>query len=481
MAQNLLSMICMARPKRLSALDATFLALSTPETPFVPGCLLALDHPLPRGALAARIGSVLADLPRYRQRIARAPIVHGLAWVDDDQFSLDRHVDVLRVPPPGGMRELEACVAELLTTELPEEHPPWRVWTVDGLADGSGAIVAIVHHALVDGVAGIALLERLMQLAPEPLDEDVRAEAEARALAPVGPRPLRERLIQRVAADLRGRAEAWRRLRTELEPRRHVPVLADLLWQGVHSASDLRLDGRGSTRERSFSIFETSLDDTKAIKRAFGVTVNDVLLACVSGALRRYAVRRGLDPDDLHDVRAMVPVNRRSSDELATSGNRVTLLLAGLAVDEWDPTVRVRRIAQTTQKLKQRDMAGAADLLVTLSDLTWSGVLTNVVHFALRRRAFNLLITNVPGPQIPLYLLDARVTRLVPIVNLWPYIPIGIAIGSYAGTITLSVDADRAVMPDPAPFIDDLAQSFDELRAAAAPRPTHAPPPRASM
>lgn len=480
----------MARPTRLTAIDATFLALSTPETPFSPGCLFVLDRPVSRDTLAARIEPLLVELPRYRQRIARAPIVRGLAWVDDDQFSLDRHVDVLHVPPPGGMRELEASVEMLLAAELPGDRPPWRVWTVEGLAGGRGAIVAIVHHALVEGVGGIGVCDRLLQRTPEvwpeawdaPPGASERAgvDREVTAIEAARPRSFADRLLQRVAADLRSRAEAWRRLRTELEPRRHVPVLADFLWQGVHRASDLRLDGRGATRERSFATFEVMLDDAIAIERALAVTVDDVVLACISGALRRDAARRGIDPDDLHEVRAMVPVNRHGPGDLVTAEERIALLLVGLAVDEQNPMVRVRRIAQTTKTLERRDMAGAVDLLVTLSDLTWSGVLANVVRFALRRRAFNLVIANVPGPQTSRYLADARVERIVPIVNLWPHIPFGIAVGGYAGALSISVDADRAVMPDPAVFVGDLARSFEDLRAAAAPRAPHAPPP-ASM
>lgn len=466
MARNLLRMIRMPQPQRLSALDATFLALSTPEVPFVPGCVLVLDRPIERAALEARIDALLTVLPRYRQRIARAPLVHSLAWIDDDEFSLDRHVGVVSLPAPGGQRELEACVAKLLTAGVPQNHAPWRLWLVEGLADGGGALVAVVHHALVDGVAGMALLEQLLRLAPERAPSSAQSKAEPREREP---RPTKlARIVERVAADLRGRAAAWRHLKTEFEPRRQAPKLAELLWQGLQPASDLGFDGRAITGSRSFAMFTVPLDEAKAIKRELDVTVNDVMLACISGALRRFVARRGIDPDRLDDVRAFVPVNRHSRDEHATSGNRVALLLTALAVDEADAVARLRRIAATTHVLKQRDMAGAGDLLTAVSDVTWSGVLTNVFRVALWRRAFNLIVTNVPGPPVPLYLLDARVTRLAPIVNLWPHIPLAIAVGSYAGTLTFTIDADPATMPDPAAFAEDLAASFGELRDAIA-------------
>jgi WS/DGAT/MGAT family acyltransferase len=468
-------MVVMPAPQRLSALEATFLALSTPEVPFVPGCVLELDRPLALEPLQGRIAALLAEIPRYRQRIARAPVVGSLAWVDDEAFAINRHVRTLRVPEPGGEPQLEAVVAQLLTAGVPVDHPPWQVWTVEGLADGRGALIALVHHALVDGVAGIALLERLLRLSRELPDRNIRIAVADRARPRA--RPLLERFIERAAADLRGRAAAWRQITTQLEARRHAPALVELLGQALHPSSDLGLGVRRISRDRSFSTFTVGLDTTKSIKRAFGVTVNDVLLACISGALRRYLARRGVDPSRLTDIRAMVPVSRRARDEHATSGNRVTLLLVGLAIDEPDAVTRLRRISERTRELKRHDIAGAGDVLVALSDLTWSGVLANVFRLALARRAFNIGVTNVPGPPIPLYLLDARVTRIAPIMNLWPGIPIAIAIASYAGAVTISIDADRAAITDLAPFVADLDRAFEELRAAATPASVEAPSP----
>jgi WS/DGAT/MGAT family acyltransferase len=371
------------------------------------------------------------------------------------------------VPAPGGQRELEESVAELLTAGVPEDHPPWRVWTVEGLADGAGALIAVVHHALVDGVAGIGLLEHLLRLTPE--SDAASAHTHGEHLQSVRPKPILERTIERVAADLRGRAAAWRQLTHELDPRQHASTLAALLWEGLHPSSELGLDGRAPSRDRSFAMVSFPLDDAKTIKRTFQVTINDVVVACISGAIRRYVARLGVDPDRLDDVRAMLPVNRHARDEHATSGNRVALLLAKISVDEPDAVRRLRRVAEMTRTLKARDMAGAGDMLVALSNLTWSGVLTNVFRLALWRRAFRLVITNVPGPQVPLYLLDARVTTFAPIVNLWPGTPLAFAIGSYAGMLTITVDADRAAVSDVAPIVEDLGASFAELKAAASP------------
>jgi diacylglycerol O-acyltransferase / wax synthase len=453
-AWNLLWHGGMPALQRLSSLDATFLALSTPEVPFVPGCVLELDRRIAVEPLRATIDALTLRIPRYRQRISRAPRV----WVDDPAFAIERHVTSIRVPAPGGSRELMQLVGSLLTSELPTDHAPWRLWTVEGLSGGRGAIISLVHHTLVDGVAGIALLEQLLRPAPM-ASPPAAATAAPSAIAP-------DRLVDRLAADLRNRAAAWRQLRAQVQPGRHASALYDLLRLGLRPATDLGLGGGTISGERRFATFTVGLEATRSIKRAFGVTLNDVLLATIADGLRSYVVRHGTDPARLTDARAMVPVSRHGRDEHATSGNRVALLLASLHLDEPDPVRRLRRIAETMRTLKARDTAGAGDALVTLSDLTWSGVLTNVFRVALWRRAFNLIVTNVPGPPIPLYLLDARVTQLVPILNLWPHVPIGIAIASYAGSITISIDA--VVLTELTELVADLEAAYEKLRAASA-------------
>jgi WS/DGAT/MGAT family acyltransferase len=217
---------------------------------------------------------------------------------------------------------------------------------------------------------------------------------------------------------------------------------------------------------RSVASYTVGLDAFRTIERAFGATNNDVVLATVAGALRRFVLRRGLDGTSLGDVRAMVPVGRHAKGDLATSGNRVVLLLAPLWSHEEKPGERLHRISSSMHELKHSRRASAGDLLVALGEST-PFLLAGVLGLALRARAFNVLVTNVPGPTKPLGLLGARLTRIVPIVNLWPHQAIGIAVTSYGGAMTFGVQVDQAQIRDLDGFREDIAVAFDALFEAA--------------
>jgi len=412
--------------RRLTALEATFVALESPDVPFVHASILELDRPVPLDALRALVAAAVVPGSRFRQRI-----VASLEWSDDEDFRVERHVAAIRVAAPGGASELDALAAELLERALPEEHPPWQLWAVEGVANGRGAVIACVHHALVDGVAGLHALEELLAgrtLGPAPA-------------APRGP-------LAKVVT--------WRNAR----------ALARQLRLGVSPANAIGLNPRHTHRRRAVASHTFELAAAREVGRAFGATVNDVALAVVTGALRRYLARRGIDPDRLRDVRAMVPVARYAADEHAIAGNKVTLLLAPLPVRIHDPREQLRAVVAATRRDKTDRSAGGGDLLVALGDATTSSVLAGVLRIALALRAFNVLITNVPGPKTALELAGARLERIVPIVNLWPHQALAIAIASYAGMLTFGVQADRAVVPDVAAFRDDLVAAFDALRAA---------------
>lgn len=420
----------------MSALEAAFLGLESRSVPFAHASILGFDRPIRLDELRAHIDAALADQPRYRQRVVRKRLGTAM-WEDDPRYRIDDHVHAATVAAPGGTRELDSLAAQLLSDGLPAGHSPWRVWTVDGLADGRGALITVFHHALVDGVAGFALLEHVLgsrQAGPAP----------EHAPPPSNGAALRKLL-------------SWR----------NVGALAHLLRDGVTPAAQLGINPRSVGAVRSVASHTVTLDATKEIGHAFDATVNDVVLASVSMALRRFVLRRGVAPEKLVDVRAMVPVNRHAPGASETSGNRVVLLLVRLPVDETDPAACLRRIVATTRDLKSGHSSSGGELLVALSEVTSPALLTGVLGIALEMRAFNLLVTNVPGPRRPLSLLGAKLTQIVPIVNLWPHQALGIAIASYAGELTFGIQTDRAVIPDADRFRDDLAAAFDELRAAA--------------
>jgi hypothetical protein len=416
---------------RLPALESAFVGLESDDVPFVFASILDFDRPIALDALRTHVDAAFAAVPRYRQGLDRAK----RAWVAAE-FHIERHVHATSVPAPGGRDELEALAARLLATGVPPDRPPWQLWTVGGLAGGRGALIALVHHTLVDGIAGFRLLEYVLSTGPvEPPPPDV---------APDKLGALR-RLV------------AWKNVR----------ALARLLRDGLNPASQVGLNPRHTGRRRAVASHTIALDDVKSIQHVFDATNNDVVLAVVALALRRILKRRGVDPDHLRDVRAMVPVGRHAKGEHAASGNRVALMLAKLPVDDADPAECVRRVAATTREIKAARTVGGGDLLVALGDATTPGVLLNVLRVALWMRAFNVLVTNVPGPTTSLSLLGARLARIVPIVNLWPHQSLGIAVASYAGTMTFGFQVDQAVIADAGQVRDDFAAAFESLLDAA--------------
>jgi WS/DGAT/MGAT family acyltransferase len=314
------------------------------------------------------------------------------------------------------------------------------VWTVHGLANGRGAVIAMVHHAMGDGLAGFRLLDQMLGGEPAP--------------APAArPRPALRRLLSR----------------------RNARALVRLLVDALRPASQLGINPRRVERVRDVATHVVPLAAVHQIQRAFDVTNNDVVLATVAGALRRMALRHGLDPDELTDVRAMVPVGRHVKTAQATQGNRVALLLAPLPVDEEDPREAALRISRAMLGIKRGGAAQGGDLLVAASELLGASVLVATFRLALRLRAFNTIVTNIPGPPGERELLGARLTGLVPIVNLWPHEALGIAVASYADTLSFGLQADRTALPDLAAIRDDLAAAFDALLVASeAPRPAAA-------
>ncbi len=424
---------------RMSPLETAVLSLESRDVPFVYAAILELDRPIDVVALRAYMDAALVDLPRYRQRLVRAR-VGSAEWVGDEDFRIDRQVRAIQVPAPGHGEELEALVGQLLSSDLPRDHAPWRLFTVQGLAGGRGAVIALVHHSLVDGIAGIRMLEYLLREAPVARREPAKPPPEP---APFSLRSLLQ----------------WR----------HVRSLGKLLKQGLLPASQIGLNPWHVGRVRIAASHTVSLADVRRIEDAFGVTNNDVVLATVAGALRRFIARRGVDPDRARDVRAMVPVGRYVHGGPSTSGNRVALLLAPLPVDRSEPDRRLARVSAATRKLKTSHIASGGDLLVALAGATTPQLLASVLKLALAMRGFNTIVTNVPGPRTQLSLLGAKITRFVPIVNLWPHQALGVAVASYAGMMTFGLQADHEVIADLAPLRDDLAAAFAELVTAAKP------------
>jgi diacylglycerol O-acyltransferase / wax synthase len=458
--------------ERLGAQDKTFLDLERPNEPqhiaaitvFEAGPLARPDGGVDIERVRAYVASRLHRLPRYRQRLAWIPLEGHPVWVDDPHFQIEYHVRHSALPRPGDERQLKRLAGRVITQPLDRERPLWEFWVVEGLEGGKRfAILQKVHHCMIDGIAGVDLMTVL--LAPD-------ADAEIEPGPPFEPRPppgpidlLAGEVGRRVSGMVSALGRTPGALRTPRDladrVREGVFAVGETLGAALRPASDTPIN-RPLGAHRRMDWRDLELSRVKAVKDRLGGTVNDVVLATVAGALRRFLELRRLHVDELR-IRANVPVSLRSRDQRGTLGNRIALFMAELPVNEPDPRERLARVRETMQRLKSSRQAMGAEVLAAVSEWTSATLLSLAVRGAARGRPYNLVVTNVPGPQIPLYLLGARMERCYPAVNLQPQQGLGVALFSYAGTLGLGFTADPEQLPDLYVFASAVIESFEEL------------------
>jgi WS/DGAT/MGAT family acyltransferase len=462
--------------ERLSALDASFLDIETPRSSmavgavcvFAGGALVGPAGEVDAARLRAYVAAAVARVPRYRQRMVRVPGLGQPVWIDDESFVLDFHVRHTRLPAPGDDRQLEELAGRLFSQRLDRDHPLWEMWIVEGLRDRRFALISKIHHSMVDGVAGADLLARLLRL-------DTAAELPA-APAPWSPRPAPGRLElvreeirhhnRRVVEGL-ARARAHLRRGTAAELRLAARGLADALWSGMRPAPATRLNPRRIGPHRRFRTTRFDLAAIRRMRSALGGTINDLVLATVAGGLRRYLARHADDPSTIGRLRALMPVNvRRAGD--GAGGNRVAMLLVELPVDEPDPARRLALVSAESRRLRTESaQVAGVTLFEEIADTVATGLVSGVFRMAARLRAFNLTVTNVPGPPVPLYLLGARLEAIYPLVPLFESQAVGIALFSYAGSLDVGVATCWQTVPDADELVADLRAAFAELEACA--------------
>ncbi len=473
--------------ERLTAADRSFLVFEGPHTHmhvggtsiFEGGSLVGTDGAVDIERIRDYVGSRLHLIPRYRQRLAHIPIEEYPVWVDDDRLNLRYHVRHASLPRPGDSHQLRQLVGRIMSQQLDRRRPLWEVWIVEGLEGGRFAMVLKTHHCVVDGVAGVNLLSVLLRPdaedafepdtawtprpVPTPL-ELVRAELQRRAAAPLA-------LVQSATEQLRDLS------RGAVQLGETMSGVWDFFRSGMRRPAETPIN-RPIGPYRRCHWTSTSLDDVKAVKRHLGGTVNDVILGTVAGAVRRYLQQRGADLASL-DFRVVVPVSVRSAAEAGETGNRVAGWLLSLPVAEADPHVRGARIRETTAALKESKQATAVQVLAQVAEL-FDPILTVGVRLAARLHPYNLIVSNVPGPQFPLYLLGSRMVEGYPVVPLFEYQGLGLATLSYDGRVFWALNACWDLVPDVDAFVAALEDSFRELHAAAtaANAPPTVPAPR---
>ena len=456
---------------RLTALDASFLHLEDEASHMhVAGIMIFEGEPPPYDEVLASIESRLHLVPRYRQKLAFVPFGQGRPrWVDDPHLNLRYHVRATGLPAPGGEDQLRDLAGRVFSQQLDRDKPLWEMWLVQGLQDDRFAILSKTHHALVDGVSGVDIASVLLDSAPEPA---VPPDPGRRWL----PRPmpsriqlLTEALVERAIVPQeigRSVSSAVGRPLTMARRLRDALVgLGAMTWAGMRPAPATPYNVPIGSHRR-FTWVRASLADVKAIKNELGGTVNDVILATVAGALGRHLRRRGVDTEGL-ELRAMVPVSVRSELERGSLGNKVAAMMATLPVRCEDPVTRLELVSEEMQQLKEGGQAVGAQVLTDLSGFAPPTIMSQAARLFSRQRMFNLVVTNVPGPQWPLYLMGNRLTDVFPMVPLASNQALGIAIMSYDGQLNFGLVGDYDEMADLDDLADDLVASMEDLAEAA--------------
>ncbi|MGH4026704.1 MAG: WS/DGAT/MGAT family O-acyltransferase [Pseudonocardiaceae bacterium] len=456
-------------PDRLSALDASFLYLEEPTTPMHVGAVSVFRRPrsgFEFGRMVELIEQRIALVPRYRQKVREVPgRLARPVWIDDGAFDISYHVRRSALPKPGSDAQLRELVARLMSRPLDHNHPLWEINLVEGLSGGRIAVIAKTHQAMVDGISAIDIGQVILDVTPTPRDipEDLwmpRPEPNAlqltwQAAAEAVQRP--GEIIDNVRTAVYGGLATVRKATDALGG------VASAVLAAARPSPGGPLNVPISTQRR-FAVARTKLEDYRAVRKAHGGDVNDVILAVVSGALRNWLLSRGEAVVGSSTVRAMAPVSVRgdvdAGTDVAALGNRVSSYLVDLPVGEPNPVLRLSHVSHAMRAHKESGQSVGADALIRLSGFAPPTIhsLGARVANSFAQRIFNLVITNVPGPQFPLYAAGARMIEMFPVVPLAKNQAVSIGITSYDGGVYYGLNADRDAMSD----VDTLAALMEE-------------------
>jgi diacylglycerol O-acyltransferase / wax synthase len=464
-----------ANPDRLTGLDTSFLHLERDSAHMhVAGCAIFAGSAPPYEALVTEILGRLHLVPRYRQRLAHVPLQQGRpVWVDDPHFNISYHVRHTALPRPGGDRELKRLCGRVFSQALDRSRPLWELWLVEGLDDDRFALLTKTHHALVDGVSGVDIATVLFDASPDPMPVAPPEQDWAPRPVPTATQLLADALLERATVP----GEIVRGVRRTFRGPRTVARRVGGALAGVGAMTGAALNAAPPSPfnvrigpHRRFTWVQGDLAEFKAIKNALGGTVNDVVLTVVAGGLGRYLRRHGHDTEET-ELKAMVPVSVRADVERGALGNRVAAMWAPLPVGLIDPVERLRVVRGSMEGLKESGQAVGAQVLTELSGFAPPTIMAQAARLQARQRLFNLVVTNIPGPQFPLYVMGQQLIAAYPMVPLAENTALGIAIMSYNGQLNFGLVTDYDAVGDIETLADDLRGAMAELAACAGPRP----------
>lgn len=454
-------------PDRLTPLDQTFLLLERDGQPMHIGSLMIFDGPTPSyEELCAYLDSRLDQVPRYRQKIQSVPLnLSQPIWVDDPDFELEYHVRHTAVPKPGKTEQLGRLASRLLSQRLDLDRPLWEMWLVEGLAKGQWALINKVHHSMIDGLSGHDIMEVLLdtsasgrdnppsQWEPEPAPGTVSLVTDAVVDSVKRPTEHLQRMVGR-ASNPKDLAE-------------HMAVRVVGAWpiKGRMFSTDSAIGGNIGPHRR-WGWVEGDLSMIKTVKNEFGGTVNDVILTAVSGGFRQLLLSRHVDPSSV-EIFSMIPVSMRQPGKEG-GGNEVASMFVAMPAEIEDPIERLHDVTKQMNVMKKSGTPIAVDSIIGMADFVPPMLFAAAGRAAsgFNQKAFDTVTTNVPGPQVPLYMMGRQLDTLIPFVPLGAGVRIATAIASYDGTINFGVTADYDSMRDMQQFLDGIADSLEDMGKA---------------
>jgi WS/DGAT/MGAT family acyltransferase len=456
---------------RLSAIDASFLHQETASAHMHVGAVAVFEGPgPPRAELLDALRGRLHLMARHRQKLAFPPAGTGRPlWVDDPAFDIEYHVRHSSLPAPGTESGLLDLAARVFSQPLDRSRPLWELWLVDGLAGGRFALISKTHHAMIDGIASVDLARLIFDVAPVPAG----VEQAGRPWSPA-PEPTPSRLaaagargLLRAAARAAGlMAGALARPRTTLRSAGAAATgVAEVVRAVLHPAPATPLNVPIGPHRR-FAVVHADLRDFKLVKDAFGGTVNDVVLAVVTGGLRAWLREHGVRTEDL-ELRALVPVSIRAEHERGAMGNRLAVMRGALPVHIEEPVARLRAVRAAMEGAKSSGQAVGAEVLVGLGRFAPPSILAQASRLSVSTRLFNLIVTNVPGPQVPLHLRGRELLEVFPVAFLPRDHALAVAIISYNGRVGFGLLGDQDALADLDTVAASIETSLAELVALA--------------
>jgi WS/DGAT/MGAT family acyltransferase len=456
---------------RLTAIDASFLAQEGANSHMHIGGLVLCEGPAPQyEEMLDHIRSRLHLVPRYRQKLTQPPLETGRPlWIDDPSFNLEYHVRQTALPAPGTEEQLLRLVGRLMSQQLDRSKPLWEMWIVEGFDGGGFAVISKTHHALIDGISGVDLATVMFDLTPVPADVphpdepwQAHPEPSGAELVAGGAVGLARSVVGgafRVAGALARPQAALHAVSEAAEG------VGEVVWAGLNPAPPTPLNVAIGPHRR-YAVVRHRLEDFKFVKNTFGGTVNDVVLAVVSGALRSFLHSRGVRTEGL-ELRALVPVSTRSSTETNTLGNRIAAMRGPLPVYIADPVARLRAVKASMDGLKESKQAVGAEVLAGVQSFAPPTILAQASRLNFSTRLFNLIVTNVPGPQLPLYVRGREMRDVFPVAFLPKNHGLAIAIMSYNGQMNFGLLGDYDALPDLDVIAEGIEASLSELVALA--------------